>query len=160
MCQCVLLLWILVVTSCVPFQIEFLQRKLKNSEQLVADNFVANSKQRQELKEARATLAEFEDTKNRLIAAEMSIRQNSEVRDIRAKCDEQLRVHQRMVFAEKERGHRLQQDLTRVREELNRCVQTENDVRHAYQGLCAEFEERVGEAPKVRLEEGGWMMDE
>lgn len=43
------------------------------------DNFLANTRQRQELKEARASLVEFEVTKARLAEAEAIIRDNAAV---------------------------------------------------------------------------------
>lgn len=93
-----------------------LAKALKEERELVQSNHNANAQQREELRQARLDLAEFEATKTRLIELEASVRNKTEVRDACARLEADRRRMQRDVRAARERVQLLQEELERSKD--------------------------------------------
>jgi predicted DNA-binding protein (UPF0251 family) len=92
-----------------------LAKALKEERELVQSNYNANAKQREELRQARLDLAEFEATKTRLIELEASVRSKTEVRDACARLEVERRRMQRDLKAAREHNLFIQAELERAR---------------------------------------------
>jgi hypothetical protein len=94
-----------------------LTKALKESRELVQSNFIMNTQQREDLKQARQDLVEFEAMKTEHIGLKRSVDQKTEVKDARAKFDSERRKLQR---AGDDRVRRLQGELDTAKEQLER----------------------------------------
>jgi chromosome segregation ATPase len=99
-------------------RIKGLDKALSEERQLVQSNNNAYARQRDELRQAKLDLEEFEAMKTRLIELEVSIRNKTEVRDACARFETERRKLQRDVRSERERGDHLRQELVGAREQL------------------------------------------
>jgi hypothetical protein len=104
-----------------------LAKALKAEQELLQSNFIANTEQREELKQARKDLEDFEPMKKENIELKRSIEDNTEVRDAKKKmeadrlriqraADEKVRHLEEELDAKQERIERLERE-ARQREE-------------------------------------------
>lgn len=95
---------------------DWLAKTLKEERELIQSNHNANAQQREELRQAKLDLAEFETTKTRLIELEASVHNRTEVRDACAKLEVDRRRMQRDVKAAQARVQCMQEELERVKQ--------------------------------------------
>ena len=120
---------------------------------MIENNRAAGSKQRLELKQAKRDLADFETLKARLIELESSIKNRSELADLRSKLEAEVERYRRMARSEKIRADERHAAMMRAREELEES-RGESDARiarleAAFETLRVEFCQRLGEAPET-----------
>jgi chromosome segregation ATPase len=94
-----------------------LAKELKAERELLQSNFIANTEQREELKQARKDLDDFEAMKKEHINLKRSIEDNTEVRDAKKKMEaDRLRIQR----AADEKVRRLEEELEAKQERIER----------------------------------------
>jgi hypothetical protein len=130
------------------------ETRLLECQALVVNNRAAGAKQRADLKQARRDLVDFETLKSRLMDLEASIRNRSELADLRAKLEADVERQRRLVRSERARSDAA---IARVRKESDARIAC---LEAAFEALRMEFFERVGEMPEAAVFEAGEEEDE
>jgi hypothetical protein len=94
-----------------------LAKELKAEQELVQSNFIANTEQREELKQARKDLEDFEAMKSENIRLNQSILKKTEVRDAQRKMEKEKNQIQRVAD---EKVRRLEEELGAKQERIER----------------------------------------
>jgi chromosome segregation protein len=94
-----------------------LAKALKAEQELVQSNFIANTEQREELKQARKDLEDFEAMKSENIRLNQSILKKTEVRDAQRKMEKEKNQIQRVAD---EKVRRLEEELGAKQERIER----------------------------------------